>query len=147
MDRSAACQSLASIEPKEGLKRDISRYLAKVDFADRVMVDIHDIPGKTKKFLLWAGFCVFNILLLIVLGTNPSMILQFLRGDLGEFFFLFLGISLLGSVIGLVAVSDLSWFQDHLPERDPESSSLISGRPANPLPRCGSQQSQAPHPW
>jgi hypothetical protein len=121
MDRSAACQSLASIEPKEGLKRDISRYLAKVDFADRVMVDIHDIPGKTKKLLLWAGFCVFNILLLIVVGTNPSMILQFLNGGLGEFFFLFLGISLLGGVIGLVAVSDLSWFQDHLPGRDSEA--------------------------
>lgn len=120
MNRSAVSQSLESIEPREGLKRDISVYLAKVGFLDRVMVDIHDIPGKTKKFVLWAGFCVFNILLLIVFGTNPSLILQFLQGDLGEFFFLFLGISLLGGVIGLVAVSDLSWLQDHLPGRNLE---------------------------
>ena len=120
MGRCAASQSFESIEPKEGLKRDISEYLAKVGFVERIMVDIHDIPGKTKKSLLWAGFCVFNILLLVVFGTNPSMILQFLHGDLGEFFFLFLGISLLGGVIGLVAVSDLSWLQDHLPGRNPE---------------------------
>ena len=120
MGRCAASQSFESIEPKEGLKRDISEYLAKVGFVERIMVDIHDIPGKTKKSLLWAGFCVFNILLLVVFGTNPSMLLQFLRGDLGEFFFLFLGISLLGGVIGLVAVSDLSWLQDHLPGRNPE---------------------------
>jgi len=120
MNRSAVSQSLESIEPREGLKRDISVYLAKVGFLDRVMVDIHDIPGKTKKFVLWAGFCVFNILLLIVFGTNPSLILQFLQGDLGEFFFLFLGISLLGGVIGLVAVSDLSWLQDHRPGRNLE---------------------------
>lgn len=120
INRSAVNQSLESIEPREGLKRDISVYLAKVGFVDRVMVDIQDIPGKTKKFVLWAGFCVFNILLLIVFGTNPSLILQFLQGDLGEFFFLFLGISLLGGVIGLVAVSDLSWLQDHLPGRNLE---------------------------
>jgi hypothetical protein len=46
------------------------------------------------------------------------MIAQFLQGDLGEFFFLFLGISLLGGLIGLVVVSDVSWFQDHLPNQD-----------------------------
>ena len=119
-DRSAADQSLESIEPREGLKRDITVYLAKVGFVDRVMADIHDMPGKIKKTLLWAGFCVFNIFLLVVFGTNHSMILQFLQGDLGEFFFLFLGISLLGGVIGLVAVSDLSWLQDHLPGRNSE---------------------------
>jgi hypothetical protein len=121
MDRPAADQSLESIEPREGLERDISVYLSNVGFVDRVMADIHDIPGKTKKTLLWAGFCVFNIFLLVVFGTNPSMILQFLQGDLGEFFFLFLGISLLGGVIGLVAVSDLSWLQDHLPGRNPKN--------------------------
>jgi hypothetical protein len=113
-------QSLNGIEPKEGLKRDISVYLAKVGFVDRVMSDIHEIPGKTKKTLLWAGFCVLNIFLLVVFGTNPSVIAQFLQGGLGEFFFLFLGISLLGGLIGLVVVSDLSWLQVHLPGHNPD---------------------------
>jgi hypothetical protein len=120
MNRSAADQSPGSSEPGEGLKRDISLYLVKVGFVDRVMMDIHEIPAKMKKTLLWAGFCVFNILLLVVSGTNPSIILQFLHGDLGEFFFLFLGISLLGGLIGLVAVSDVPWLQDHLPGDNPE---------------------------
>jgi hypothetical protein len=84
------------------------------------MADIHEIPGKTKKTLLWAGFCLLNILLLLVFGTNPLVIAQFLQGDLGEFFFLFLGISLLGGLIGLVVVSDLPWLQDHLSEQNPD---------------------------
>jgi hypothetical protein len=120
MNRSAVdgAQSLDGIEPKGGLKRDISVYLARVGFVDRVMVDIHEIPGRIRKTLLWAGFCVLNILLIVAFGTNPSVIAQFLQGDLGEFFFLFLGISLLGGLIGLVVVSDLSWFQDHLPRQN-----------------------------
>ena len=122
MSRSAVegAQSLDGLEPKEGLKRDISSYLAEVGFVDRVMADIQEISGKTRKTLLWAGFCLFNIFLLLLLGTNPSLIAQFLQGDLGEFFFLFLGISLLGGLIGLVAVSDLPWLQDHLPRQDSE---------------------------
>ena len=120
MNRSAVNYGHGSIEPRDGLKRDISTYLAEVGFVDRVMADIHDVTGRTKKTLLWAGFCAFNILLLIVFGTNPSIVLQFLQGDLGEFFFLFLGISLLGGVIGLVAVCDLSWLQDHLPGENPD---------------------------
>jgi len=122
MSRSAveSAQSFDGLEPKEGLKRDISSYLAEVGFVDRVMADIQEISGKTRKTLLWAGFCLFNIFLLLLLGTNPSFIAQFLQGDLGEFFFLFLGISLLGGLIGLVAVSDLSWLQDHLPRQDSE---------------------------
>jgi len=122
MNRSLAngTQSLKGIEPQEGIKRDISVYLAKVGFVDRVMADIHEIPGKTKKTLLWAGFCLLNVLLLVVFGTNLSVITKFLDGELGEFFFLFLGISLLGGLIGLVVVSDVSWFQDHLPGRNPD---------------------------
>ena len=121
MNRSAADQSSGSIEPREGLKRDISLYLAEIGFVDRVMADIHEIPGKMKRTLLWAGFCVLNILLLIVSGTSPSILLQFLlQGELGEFFFVFLGISLLGGLIGLVAVSDIPWLHDHLPGDNPE---------------------------
>ena len=108
-----------SIEPREGLKSDITTYLAEVGFIDRVMADILEIPGRSRKILLWAGFCVLNIFLLLLLGTNHSVIVEFLQGDLGEFFFLFLGISLLGGLIGLISVSDLSVLKDHLSEQDP----------------------------
>jgi hypothetical protein len=113
-------QGFDGMKPKEGLERDISAYLTKVSFVDRVMEDVQEIPGKMRKTLIWGGFCVLNIFLLILFGTNPAVIVQFLMGDLGEFFFLFLGISLLGGLIGLVAVSDLSWIQYHLPGQYPE---------------------------
>jgi hypothetical protein len=118
---SRSLQGYEAIEPKKGLERDISVYLTKIGFVDRVMEDVREIPNKTRKTLLWAGFCLLNIFLLILFGTNPSVIAQFLQGDLGEFFFLFLGISLLGGLIGLVAVSDLSWIEDHISGHDPES--------------------------
>jgi hypothetical protein len=120
VNRTVAETSCDGIEPKEGLERDISVYLTKIGFVDRVMVDIHEIPGKTKKTLLWAGFCFLNIFLLVLFGTNPSIIVQFLQGELGEFFFLFLGISLLGGLIGLVAVTDLPWLHEHLSGQDSE---------------------------
>ncbi len=120
MNRRHAAQSLDSIEPKPGLKRDITAYLGKVGFVERVMTDILEVPGKTRKTLLWASFCLFNLFLLVLFGTNQSFIVEFfaLREELGQFFFLFLGITLLGGLIGLVLVSDISWLKDYLSKSD-----------------------------
>ena len=106
-------------EPQEGLKQDISTYLTKVGFIDRVMTDILEVPGKIRKILLWSLFCLLNLFLLVVFGINLSVSPEFLQGDLGEFFFLFLGITLLGGLIGLIAVSDVNWFKDHRPRQVP----------------------------
>lgn len=120
MNRRHAAQSLDSIEPKPGLKRDITAYLGKVRFVERVMTDILEVPGKTRKTLLWASFCLFNLFLLVLFGTNQSFIVEFfaLQEELGQFFFLFLGITLLGGLIGLVLVSDISWLKDYLSKSD-----------------------------
>jgi len=109
---------IGGTEPRDGLKRDISRYLEKSGFIDRVMMDILETPGKTIKVLLWAGFCLLNLLLLLVLGTNPSVLAEILHEDLGQFFFLVLGISLLGGMIGLVMVSDISWLKEYMPKKE-----------------------------
>ena len=118
MNRRHAAQSLDSIEPKPGLKRDITTYLGKVGFVERIMTDISEVPGKTRKTLLWAGFCLFNLFLLVLFGTNQSFIVEFfaLQEELGQFFFLFLGITLLGGLIGLVLVGDFPWLKDYLPK-------------------------------
>jgi hypothetical protein len=111
------------------LKQDISVYLAKIGFIDRVMTDVLEIPGKTRKILLWSMFCLLNLFLLVVFGINLSVTPEFLQGDLGEFFFLFLGITLLGGLIGLIVVSDVSWFKDHLPKQEsPEEQDSASSR-------------------
>jgi hypothetical protein len=41
-----------------------------------------------------------------------------LQEELGQFFFLFLGITLLGGLIGLVLVSDISRLKGYLPKFD-----------------------------
>jgi len=116
-----AAQSLDGVEPKAGLKRDITAYLGKAGFIERVMTDILEVPGKTRKTILWASFCLFNLLLLVLFGTNQNFIVDFfaLQEELGQFFFLFLGITLLGGLVGLVLVSDLSWLKAYLPKFDP----------------------------
>jgi len=115
-----ADQSLDSVEPKAGLKRDITVYLGKVGFVEHVMTDVLEVPGKTRKTLLWASFCLLNLLLLVLFGTNQTFIVDFfaVQEELGQFFFLFLGITLLGGLIGLVLISDISWLKDCLPKFD-----------------------------
>jgi hypothetical protein len=120
MNRRHAAHSLDNTEPKPGLKRDITVYLGKVGFVERVMTDILEVSGKTRKTLLWAIFSLFNLFLLVLFGTNQSFIVEFfaLQEELGQFFFLFLGITLLGGLIGLVLVSNLSWLKVYFPKSD-----------------------------
>jgi hypothetical protein len=115
---SQAAESLDSIKPEELLERDIKTYLGNVGFVERVMTDVMDVPRKVRKTLLWAGFCFFNLFLLVVLGINQHFILEFfaLQDELSQFFFLFLGITMLGGLIGLVLVTDVSWLMEHLPK-------------------------------
>jgi hypothetical protein len=110
-----------TVEPEFGLERDITAYLSEIRFADRVMTELAEVPRKTRKTLIWAGFCLANVFLLVIFGTNSSFISEFfaLQEDLAQFFFLFLGITLLGGLIGLVAVSDTSWLRGYLPRPAP----------------------------
>ena len=110
-----------TIEPEFRLERDIIAYLSEIGFTDRVMTELVEVPRKTRKTLIWAGFCLANVFLLVVFGTNPSFISEFfaLQEDLAQFFFLFLGITLLGGLIGLVVVSDTSWLRGYLPRPAP----------------------------
>jgi hypothetical protein len=117
--RLESTRSFETSEPQGGLKHDITVYLAEIGFVDRVMTNVMQIPGKTRKTLIWGGFCLFNLFLLIFFGVNPSFFAQFLQEHLGQFFFLFLGITLLGGLIGLVVVSDVSWLKGYLPKPDP----------------------------
>ena len=139
-------QGSGGAEPREGLKRDMSRYLEKSGFVDRVMLDILEIPGKNKKVLLWAGFCLLNLLLLVLLGTSPSVLVEILHEDLGQFFFLVLGISLLGGLIGLVMVSDISWLKEYLPKQDPDDEQPHSRSRTTVSPSCRRTRCETGHP-
>jgi hypothetical protein len=107
---------LSRIEyPGEDAQR-IAEYLDSAGFVDLVMRRVHELTRQTRKTLLWGLFAVFNLLLLVLFGTNSLFIPEFfaLQAELALFFFLFLGITLLGSVIGLVLSLDTRWLEQLL---------------------------------
>lgn len=96
----------------------IAEYLDRTGFVDLVMRRVHELTRQTRKTLLWGLFALLNLLLLVLFGTNSLFIPEFfaLQADLALFFFLFLGITLLGSVVGLVLSLDTRWLE-HLLRR------------------------------
>lgn len=98
------------------LEQDIILYLSKVGFVERVMLEIQDVTARTRKTLLWGAFFVLNLFLLLLFGTSQPFIPEFFafQAELAQFFFLFLGITFMGSLIGLVLSSDTSWLRSYL---------------------------------
>lgn len=94
-------------------------YLQERHFIERVMAQIHELHRKSRKTLLWGVFCLLNLILLVIFGTSQPFVQDFfaLQKELAQFFFLFLGLTFLGSLIGLVLSLDTSWFE-HYRHRD-----------------------------
>jgi len=97
----------------------IAEYLESVGFVDQVMRRVHELSRQSRRTVLWGLFAVLNLLLLVLFGTNSLFIPEFfaLQAELALFFFLFLGITLLGSLAGLVLSLDTRWLE-HLLHRD-----------------------------
>jgi hypothetical protein len=102
---------LALIEMPGEDERRILAYLEQRDFIERVMARVRALHSRTRKALLWGGFCLLNLLALLLLGTSDLFLSDFfaVQGDLAQFFFLFLGLTFLGSLAGLVLSLDTSW--------------------------------------
>jgi hypothetical protein len=107
---------LARIEYPGEDPRRIADYLQAAGFVDAVMRRVQELARQGRRTLLWGLFAVLNLLLLVLFGTNSLFIPEFfaLQAELALFFFLFLGITLLGSLIGLVLSLDTRWLQDLL---------------------------------
>ncbi len=91
----------------------ILTYLQSRNFTDRVMEQTRNLGSNSPKIAVWGAFTVLNLLLLLILGTNDFIVQDFfaLRNALSQFFFLFLGFTLVGSLIGLILSVDTSWFE------------------------------------
>lgn len=91
-------------------------YLEERHFVDRVMEQIHCLHSRQRKALAWGIFCLLNLALLVSFGSDSSFLAGFFAvlPELGQFFFLFLGLTFLGSLIGLVLCLDTSRLQHHL---------------------------------
>jgi hypothetical protein len=97
----------------------VRAYLAHSRLADRVVAQTFRDLRATRRSVLWAVFAVLNLLLLALSGSNGYMHNEFFfqQEALKQFFFLFLGLTFLGGVGGLIFSLDTTWF-DHLLHRN-----------------------------
>ena len=82
----------------------IARYLEERGFTDKVMKQTESLPIKLTRAYIWAVFAIVNLAIIVVAGINSKLLLEIvaLQEELFTFFYLFLGLTLLGSLIGLV---------------------------------------------
>jgi hypothetical protein len=97
----------------------LAAYLEERGFVETVMERIYELHLHPRKPLAWGLFCLANLVLLVVLGASPPFLADFfeLQAALSQFFFLFLGITFLGGLVGLVFSLDTSRFRPP-PPRD-----------------------------
>ncbi len=101
-------------EPTEDLGGEaevrLAAYLQERGFVEAVMERIYSFHLHPRKSLAWGLFCLFNLALLVVLGANGPFLEGFFapQAQLAQFFFLFLGITFLGGLVGLVLSVDTS---------------------------------------
>jgi hypothetical protein len=89
----------------------LTTYLDERQFVERVMDRIHALHTRPRKVMAWGLFCLLNLVLLVSLGADRTFLASFfaLQEGLSQFFFLFLGLTFLGGLIGLVLCLDTSW--------------------------------------
>jgi len=94
-------------------------YLEERGFVEAVMARIYALHLHPRKALAWGLFCLVNLVLLAALGASPPFLAGFFapQAELAQFFFLFLGLTFLGSLVGLVLCLDTSRLL-HPRERD-----------------------------
>ncbi len=90
----------------------IQAFLAQSAFAERVMERVVEAHDHLRKAIIWAVFTCLNLILLGILGTDHYITGRYfgVEETLAQFFFLFLGISALGGIFGLILTVDTDWF-------------------------------------
>ncbi len=87
----------------------LAAYLEERGFVAAVMERIYSLHLHPRKSVAWGLFCLANLILLVVLGANGPFLEGFFpQAQLAQFFFLFLGITFLGGLVGLVLSVDIS---------------------------------------
>jgi hypothetical protein len=100
---------------RDDIEDRLGAYLEERHFVDRVMDRIYTLQSRTRKVLAWGGFCLINLALLVSFGANRPFLANFfaVQPELAQFFFLFLGLTFLGGLVGLVFCLDTSWLHHH----------------------------------
>jgi hypothetical protein len=106
-------RALQQVRLPELNELDLAAYLRNHGFVEAVMRRVYALKLRAPKALAWAVFCVFNLALLVLLGASETFLADFFapQPQLAQFFFLFLGLTLLGGLVGLVLCLDTSRLQ------------------------------------
>jgi hypothetical protein len=91
----------------------ILEYLDGHLFVDKVMERVQVEAERSQKALAWALFALLNLALLVLIGTNRYVLLSYfsLQETLAQLFFLFLGLSFLGALFGLIVTVNTAWVE------------------------------------
>ncbi|HUZ17028.1 MAG TPA: hypothetical protein VMV68_01495 [Spirochaetia bacterium] len=91
----------------------IFKYLDGHLFVDKVMERIQLEAERSQKAFAWALFALLNLALLVLIGTNRYVLISYfsLQETLAQLFFLFLGLSFLGALFGLIVTINTSWVE------------------------------------
>jgi len=108
-------KALKSIEFPGEDENNILRQLASRKIAESITTQ-SQLLTKPAKYGIWAAFLTLNLLLLFLLGSNNFIVHYFFafQDMLSTLFFLFLGLTFLGSLIGLILNMDTDWFNQLL---------------------------------
>ena len=108
-------KALKSIEFPGEDEKNILRQLASRKIAESINIQ-SQLLKKPAKYGIWASFVALNLLLLFLLGSNSFIVHYFFafQDMLATLFFLFLGLTFLGSLIGLILNMDTAWFNELL---------------------------------
>ena len=92
---------------------ELRRFLDSTLFVDRVMERVRLEASRSQKTMAWALFALINLVFLIVFGSNRYIAGSYfaMQETLSQFFFLFLGISFLGALFGLIMSADTTWVE------------------------------------
>jgi len=104
-------KALKSIEFPGEDENNILRQLASRKISESITSQ-SQLLTKPAKYTIWVVFAVLNLLLLFLLASNNFILHYFFAFQeiLATLFFLFLGLTFLGSLIGLILNMDTAWF-------------------------------------
>ena len=108
-------KALKSIEFPGEDEKNILQQLESRNMAENITTQ-SQLLEKPAKYRIWVVFAVLNLLLLFFLGSNNFILHYFFAFQemLATLFFLFLGLTFLGSLIGLILNMDTTWFNQLL---------------------------------
>lgn len=102
---------LASTEYPGEDEAGIAKYIKSVNITNNVMHGIALRKKSIQKTIFWALFAVANLLFLYISGTDSSIVSYYVKAGLvfTSLFYLFIGLTFIGAVFGLIMNLDTSW--------------------------------------